>query len=366
MSRPITISPLLTALLVLCLSSGTRASLFLDFENFNARNYGTADGLVAGLGELNDADIFPSSLAGLRGHFVSTGFLRWSDYVNFGKFTYGYGSPRGEAFSVSLLTAGTGRRPNYDEFGSAIDEIPDGEFMINGACAFALRNRVFIGFNAKLVSMNLYGSKGSWFGTGFSALLRVPARLPGGDSLLAGLGVQNIPIQSPRFGSEQSVYPSRIYSGGQYVLDRKGPLTVTSGLLFSVIPGLRKAYLSAGCELDYERFLLFRAGVYLLKRDQDVATIGFGARKEIRYLGSSKLEYSIAVLKNGVSHYFQLTCSPAIDLGRVFTRHQAARTQPQSSVKDPVLLPPENGTAGPGLMDSGGRSATNVQDGGVR
>jgi hypothetical protein len=129
-----------------------------------------------------------------------------------------------------------------------------------------------------------------------------------GRKLFVGAGFQDYNLLKARVNSGYSEYPASVFVGALYTHPVFPRTFLNSGATMNYL-ATKNRYLSAGCELDYHDFLFIRAGLYILKRDHDLAAAGIGVKKRLWNKYDLKADYSISFMDTGLSHLVQIGIS---------------------------------------------------------
>ena len=81
---------LLLIILLLISHRESRAQILLDFNHFNSRLYGSAESMLVQKDDHNNMEVFPASLAGIKGNALSAGYIRWLDLIKIMRIGYGH------------------------------------------------------------------------------------------------------------------------------------------------------------------------------------------------------------------------------------------------------------------------------------
>lgn len=287
-----------------------QGSMLLDIGHHNARLFGTAGSMLLETADINNLEVFPASLAGIKENEVSAGFLNWADLVNMFRLSIAKQIGPSDVLAASVCFAGFKDMVNLDETGTDLGLLRNSDYGINVGYGLSLLRNFQAGANIRFVNMSVNDSTGRWLGFGISAMvgLKVPG-LPvlSKENLTVGAGAQDISIVSPDMAGSSSGYPVHVNAGFIYDTARFGRLSVRLGMDLEYLTVYKQQFLSGGIELDWNRFIIFRAGSSFMAEEFDRLNFGFGIRRQITETGVvMKFDYGIGLAEDIQNHFIQL------------------------------------------------------------
>ncbi len=287
-----------------------QAAILLDLTHYNSRLHGTGEAILVENGDLNNMEIFPSSLATIQGYEISTGYIHWAEMVNLFRLAYGHRIGDSDVVGIAINYAGFKEANNYNEAGTVIGQLNNKDLAINIAYALKLSSSINIGMDIKYLNMAIENYTGDWLGFTLSGMMGL--KMPGldvlaKDNFLVGIGLQNISIMQAKFDQAQSDYPMHIRSGFVWDIARIKTVTTKIGSSLDYVTKYNRAYINTGLELGWHNLLFVRTGISFMSREFSKYNFGLGLNRQITNEGVLlKFDYSISLADNVQSHFIQI------------------------------------------------------------
>ena len=246
------------------------ASLLLDITDYNARLYGSGEALLVENNDLNNLEIFPSSLAAIRANEISMGYFNWAQMASFVRLAYGRRIGDSDVLGISVNYAGFKGENNYDETGTLLGALNSKDVGINVGYALSLNPSFNVGLNLQYLNMAIENYTGEWLGLSLSGIMGVKLPCIGvlaKDNFFFGVGVQNIGILQAQFDQEQSNYPIHIRPGFTWDIAQISDLIVKIGSSLDYMTVYNQGYVNAGMELGWHDLLFLRTGFSFMSRN---------------------------------------------------------------------------------------------------
>ena len=74
--------------IILILSTSLNSSILVDLQHSNADYFGSGESLLVEKSDINNLEIFPASLAGIKYHEASIGYISYLDMINIYRLAY--------------------------------------------------------------------------------------------------------------------------------------------------------------------------------------------------------------------------------------------------------------------------------------
>lgn len=303
---------LITTLLLL---SNLYTAQLKHFDHNNSRLYGSSGSLLIIPNDINNNDIFPASIGGIRGQTLSIGYLKWTDIINKKNIVCAFNSDSSSVIALSINYTSFEENQNYYKYLNLTDTINPYKIttniqysLVNVSYARRFYKSIQFGANIKYLNMDLSAQRINWLGTGLSFLYTKAINI---KNFNLGIGVQNIGISKPEFNKENSGLGDFVYTGLTYKLLKIKNLEITTGTTYSFLIENRNKHISVGFNTCLFDFICLRTGKYLIKGGFPKSSIGLSIGKKklfkIKFLKEIglKMDYSACFFKNTISHSIQ-------------------------------------------------------------